>query len=349
MKKISFLIIIIILIIVSLACQFNSINRAAGTPTQPQDPTAPPEIPETAPSVHASETYQVAVTTGVEYAQGLSHTDWGSETSETVSLLLDVYEPVDAPGNRPALVLIHGGGLRTGSRMHSPITNLAEYFAARGWVAVSIDYRLIDDHGTLPEIWMEKVSARRVNEDTADQLMALYPAARDAKAAVRWLYTNARAYQINTDYITVGGGSAGAYLSVSLGVTEDADFRDEISLEQDPTLASTHLEQPSRVHTILDFWGGGGHIAAYEAVYGVNRFDASDAPILIAHGDKDNVVDFEKAETLRDTYIETGVLYVFYRLKGEPHSAWTAQVNGKGLDELSFDFIVKQQGLRVVE
>lgn len=347
MKKKTLLGIILILTVVSLACRLGSRKRPATAPTQP--PAAPPETSETAPTVHASETYQVAITRGVAYGQGLSHTDWGSETNQTMPLLLDVYEPVDAPGNRPAMVLIHGGGLRTGSRMHNPITNLAEYFAARGWVTVSIDYRLIDDHGTLPEIWMEKVSARRVNEDTADQLMALYPAARDAKATVRWLYANADAYQINTDYITVGGGSAGAYLSVSLGVTEDEDFRDELSVEQDPTLASTHLEQPARVHTILDFWGGGGHIAAYEAVYGVNHFDASDAPILIAHGDKDNVVDFENAETLRSTYTETGVPYIFYRLNGEPHSAWSAQVNGKGLDELSFDFIVEQQGLRVME
>jgi len=206
MKKKTLLGIILILTVVSLACRLGSRKRPAAAPTQP--PTAPSETSETAPTVHASETYQVAVTSGLAYGQGLSHTDWGSETSETVSLLLDVYEPLDAPGNRPAMVLIHGGGLRTGSRMHSPITNLAEYFTARGWVTVSIDYRLIDDHGTLPEIWIEKVSARRVNEDTADQLMALYPAARDAKAAVRWLYANADAYQINTDYITVGGGSA---------------------------------------------------------------------------------------------------------------------------------------------
>lgn len=347
MKKKTLLGIITILTIISLACRLGSIQRPAAAPALPS--AAAQETSDTAPTVHTSETYQVAVTRGVAYGQGQRHSEWGSETSETMPLLLDVYEPVDAPGNRPALVLIHGGGLRTGSRMHGPIVQLANFFASRGWVCVSIDYRLEGDHGTLPETWIEEITANTANEEAAKQFMALYPAARDAKAAVRWLYANAGTYQINTHHITAGGGSAGAALSIMLGVTDEAHFRDELTLEQDPSLASTHLDQPARVHTILDFWGTAGHSPTLHAVLGGDPFDAADAPILIAHGDADKVVDFENAETLRSTYTETGVPYVFYRLTGQPHSAWSAQVDGKGLDELSFAFIVEQQGLRVVE
>ena len=42
-----------------------------------------------------------------------------------------------------------------------------------------------------------------------NQIYAMYPTHRDAKAALRWIIANADNYNINTDYITVGGGSAG--------------------------------------------------------------------------------------------------------------------------------------------
>jgi hypothetical protein len=34
-------------------------------------------------------------------------------------------------------------------------------------------------------------------------------------------------------------------------------------------------------------------------------------------------------------------------LEGEGHGAWDAEVNGKGLFEMSFDFIVDRQNLMV--
>ena len=186
------------------------------TPTE-----TPIENPNSSAQVFSSLTYQVSKTNGVEYAQGLSHSDWNSADAETISLLLDIYEPIGAPDKRPALILIHGGGFKGGSRMHSPLTQMAEYFASRGWVCVSIDYRLLEDYGTIPQDWMD-ATGKLLAADTAayDQTLALYPASRDAKAAVRWLYANAEEYQIDTDHIAVAGGSAGAYLSVMLGASE---------------------------------------------------------------------------------------------------------------------------------
>ncbi|HAP62351.1 MAG TPA: esterase, partial [Cytophagales bacterium] len=201
-------------------------------------------------------------------------------------------------------------------------------------------------YGTAPAIW-EAVGSAAPTEADRNQAIATYAAGRDAKAAVRWVYANAEAYQINTHYITALGGSAGALLSVMLGVTEPEDYRDELTVDQDPTLATTHLDQPSTVHTILDFWGSDGLVSALEGAYGHQRFDATDAPILIVHGDEDPTVAFSEAIDLRDTYESTGAQYEFHQLVGQGHSVWRATVAGKGLDELAFDFVVAQQSLTV--
>ncbi|MDX1358882.1 MAG: alpha/beta hydrolase [Clostridia bacterium] len=298
----------------------------------------------TGPSVTQKASYSVRITRGMVYGEGLSHAAQGSEESEVIELLLDLYEPLNAPDGRPAIILIHGGGLKTGSRQHGPIVSMAKYFAARGWVAVSIDYRLADDYGTVPDDWEEAIESLPLFKQT-NVPYAIYPAVRDAKAAVRWLYANADEYHVNTDYITVAGGSAGAYISVAMGVTDDEYFLDEMSMAEDPTLESCNTEQPSAVHTIIDFWGGPGMANAVKYVNNIQVFDENDPPILIIHGDSDDVVSFDEAERLVEIYEGIGVPYELHRLKGAPHSAWNEKIKGKGLDEVAFEFIVAQQDL----
>ena len=59
-------------------------------------------------------------------------------------------------------------------------------------------------------------------------------AIRDSKAALRWIIANSNTYKINTDYITVGGNSAKDQLLQFLGISNIEDFRDEISILDDP-------------------------------------------------------------------------------------------------------------------
>lgn len=297
------------------------------------------------PIVRRDATYPVLTSTHV-YGQGLRHTVWGGGTTQPVELRLDLFEPQGAPPNRPALVIVHGGGFTGGSRTQAELRSFAEYFTSRGWVSVSIDYRLAGDRGTLPANWLQYV---RDNVPAASQGQAssLYPAARDAKAAVRWLYANAASYQINTNFVTAMGGSAGAYLAIMLGVTDPQDFRDEVTAGADPTLASTHLDQPSRVHTVIDHWGGLEHLRTLQALDGRSRFDASDPPVSIVHGTADATVPFTEAEALRDACVSTGVAFDFHPLQGIGHGPWSATVGGLTLEQLAMAFVLKQQALTV--
>ena len=110
------------------------------------------------------------------------------------------------------------------------------------------------------------------------------------KLLLRWIIANADNYHINTDYITVGGGSAGAITSIGLGASELGDYKDEISLSEDNTLSTTNFSQTYEVQTILDFWGSNASVEILESIHGYQRFDSNDPALFIAHGTEDPTV-----------------------------------------------------------
>lgn len=106
-------------------------------------------------------------------------------------LHLDLFRP-EKPGNYPAVVLIFGGGWRSGSKEAQ--VPMAQQIAAKGYVTAAVEYRLS------PE--------------------ALYPAAvYDIKAAIRFLRANATKYNLNPDKIAISGSSAGGQLAALVGMT----------------------------------------------------------------------------------------------------------------------------------
>ena len=99
---------------------------------------------------------------------------------------------------RPGIVVIHGGGWIEGdkssfaSREHGVPGNIVD-FAALGFVAVTINYRLAGE--------------------------APFPAAlEDCKCAVRWLRAHAKEYQLDPHKIGAFGNSAGGHLAMLLGM-----------------------------------------------------------------------------------------------------------------------------------
>jgi hypothetical protein len=297
------------------------------------------------PIVKQDATYEVIVTEDLIYAEGLSHGSLNSINSSVMPLLMDSYVPNNNSQNRPLLMLIHGGGFIGGTKQQEPLVAMANYYAARGFVVFSIDYRLKDDKGTVPQEWIDASSD--IVTTYPGQLLAAYPAHRDAKAALRWIVANAHNYNINTDYITIGGGSAGATASIGIGVSDLVDYKDELSINDDNTLSSTNLSETYEVKTILDFWGSAKTIEVLELIYGYERFDQSIPAMFIAHGTADATVPFSNAIDLKAIYEFNNTEFIYYPLEGSGHGAWSATVDGKNLSDLSFDFIVVNQNLNL--
>ena len=227
-----------------------------------------------------------------------------------MDLLLDVYRPVrtEAP-KMPVVVFIHGGSFMGGSHKKPEFVRMVTSLL-RGWVALDRLSRAAPHFGTVPANYPEvPEGARTTGQPVARPLSLL---CRDAKAAIRWIRSKADEYSMNTDYITAIGGSAGSFIALALGVTNEEDCVNELSDAEDPTLAGTHREHASSIRTIIDHWGGTSIVRALEAMTPGARFDASDPPISIVHGTLDPTVPFSEAEAIKAEYDRTGAPYAWH-------------------------------------
>jgi len=319
---------------------------------------------EPTPTVTAAPTFEVLQAIDVEFGQGLGFSANG-DTPAPVSLKLDVYYPDNSATDRPIFVFVHGGGFIRGIKSMPEIVSVANYFASRGWVFASIDYRTVAAMGApsgltreqavayyagiAPREWVEFGYEGAETPTEFLQSVAMYAAQRDAKAAVRWMASNAETYRGNTDFISVGGASAGAITAITLGITDLDDFRDELLANDDPTLASTHLDQAFSVRSLVYFWGSTVQLGLFEEIYGVDPYDSGDPELFMAHGTDDPTpgTTFSEATKLKGICDGLGVYSELVRLEGAGHGAWDAEVDGKGLSERSFDFLVARQGLKV--
>jgi acetyl esterase/lipase len=131
----------------------------------------------------------VDVTSDLVYHETTTH------DGQPVELKLDIYEPAgDTQAGRPAVMWMFGGSWQGGDKC-----GMAAYAwdsAERGYVGVSIDYRLRPNGG--------------------DLVPAAWDAYEDALAAVAWLKDHATDYRINADAIVAAGYSAGAINAMHL-------------------------------------------------------------------------------------------------------------------------------------
>ncbi len=110
----------------------------------------------------------------------------------------DIFQP-RKKGVYPALIMVHGGGWRSGDKslQHA----MAVRLAARGFVTICVEYQLL--------------------------LEAKYPAAlHNVKAAVRWTRANANEYGIEVDKIAISGCSAGGQLALLTGLTSGVEEKE---------------------------------------------------------------------------------------------------------------------------
>lgn len=340
-------------------------NDTVGSPSvSPAPAPAPAPAPDNGtPIVKAQSTFITLIEEDITYAEGLSH-DSSMTTPVIVPLKLDVYYPSNDDNNRPVFMFIHGGGFVGGTKTKPEIVDMAGFYASRGWVFISVDYRTTEElitvvgtpqedlisfyRGIAPTEWIEFALQGAETPKQFEQSIAMYMAQRDSKAALRWIVANSEAYGINTNFITVGGASAGAITTIALGISNQEDFRDEISIANDPTLSTTNLEESFNVKSMIYFWGSNVKLDLFEAVYGLDRYDGNDPELFMAHGDEyDPLTPYEEALELQGIYDTLGIYNKLVTLEGEGHGAWRATVDGKSLSEMTFDFIVERQNLVV--
>lgn len=203
-------------------------------------------------------------------------------TVDGAELKLDAYRP-DGPGPLPAILLVHGGGWVKGDKRG--LEEDARFFAERGYVGFSVNYRLAPAFRFPAQI-------------------------EDVKRAVRWVREHAAEYGLDPERIGAFGTSAGGHLVGLLGVTDGSEGLDG---------ACGDLTISSRVQAVVPYFGpmdlerlfsGAARASAALALLGttcevdpqacraaspITYVSPDDPPFLLDHGTRDPLVPFAQS------------------------------------------------------
>jgi acetyl esterase/lipase len=192
-------------------------------------------------------------------------------------LLLDIRRPPAREQPRPAVILIFGGAWRSGDRhgMADPARRLAE----AGYIAFSIDHRLVNDGAE--NRWPVQLD--------------------DVQRAVRWVRAHSADYGVDPERIASYGWSSGAHLATMLGVRDTRDNSDSalaeyssrvngvVSLSADLDLTVPQTDFGFKM-TVESLFGGTleEEPEAYRDASPLHWVDAEAAPMLLVHGGLDD-------------------------------------------------------------
>lgn len=233
-------------------------------------------------------------------------------------LKMDILAPSGSSGQgkRPLFVWICGGGFATMER--SAYIPWLTYFAKRGYIAASVEYRLSNSAHSPAQI-------------------------EDVKKAIRFLRAHADEYGIDPDRVAVGGESAGGNLASMVGVTNDIAAFD----------VGEYPEQSSHVSAVVNFYGPAVLVkepgkrsmdgiplpdtAGYSRTIQLLGFDPeaeperaaktaaqyyineNTVPFFLAHGTGDTLVDISGSDEFYRKLSQNHVPVEYYRIQGAAH------------------------------
>ncbi|MBA3647596.1 MAG: carboxylesterase family protein [Chitinophagales bacterium] len=201
--------------------------------------------------------------------------------SKQENLLLDMYEPDNVTSYlRPVLVYAHPGGFTAGDKYnYNKVPDVCSYFAQRGWVTVSINYRL----------GIENVRS------TTDNFEEVYEATQDAKAAVRFLRAHADEYCIDTSAIFMTGASAGGSLTLETAYWDQEEAGKFVDVTKLGLLETNdNSGYSSKVRAVVSCWGG---------VNDTSWLNNNNVPQYLFHGTNDPTVPYTSGYNNNNIYI----------------------------------------------
>lgn len=218
-------------------------------------------------------------------------------TGDTYLLKCDLYQPISRTSEnekRPAVVMIHGGAWRTGSKFS--MLRHARRLTRVGYAVISINYRLAPKYP-----WPAQIE--------------------DCRTALDWLHKNADQYNIDPQQVGVFGYSAGAQLAAILAATNEQNPNvkiraavvggtpAEFSWIKDDSTALVYWLQSTRQQ----------NDAIYRSASPTHFITPDDPPFFIFHGATDWLVPIQSARKLDAKLTQTGVDSKFVEIAGSGH------------------------------
>ena len=251
---------------------------------------------------------------GIKTVRNIAYVDKGHERQ-----VLDLYyvpEKESRKPGRPLIIWIHGGAWRAGSKDRCPARFLLEH----GFAVASINYRL-SQH-------------------------AVFPAQiQDCKAAITWLRSHAKDYNIDQNKFGVWGSSAGGHLSALVGTSANVKSLEPKGVRENQT----------RVQAVCDWFGptdilkmneqaGDKGVLDHDAPHSpesrligkpiqenkklaskvnpITYLSKDDPPFLIMHGDRDYLVPIQQSQLLHDAMKKMDLSSKLVVIKGKGHGGF---------------------------
>lgn len=219
-------------------------------------------------------------------------------------LKADVFVPPGEVKNAPAVLLVHGGGWRSGDR--SQLRGYGILLGRRGYVCVASEYRLVPESP-----WPAQI--------------------HDVKAALRWMRANATALGIDPDKIAIEGNSAGAHLALLAAGTPN---RPEFEGDGGNAGVPTDVAAAIGVYAPTLFWHqeserGGVPIVALDeqgdaalaaGASPLRHISGQFPPTLLIHGTKDTVVPPLASVRMYEELVAAKVPVELHMYADQPHA-----------------------------
>lgn len=218
-----------------------------------------------------------------------------------------------ATGPRPLVVMPHGG---PEARDHYAWDNWAQALAARGWMVLQPNFRGSQGYG---RAFLEAGRRRwgdLMQQDVEDCLAAVLSTGRADKTRV-----------------AIMGASYGGYAALMGAVRTPAAYRGVVSIAGDADLPASLAwtrEREGESSLAYAYWklsmgdpasDGAMLVAASPA----RRAAEITAPVLLIHGDRDDVVDPRQSKIMRDALKAAKKSVDYLEVKDMGHRGWTPQ------------------------
>lgn len=230
-----------------------------------------------------------------------------SQPAEGAPLKLNLFFPADykASEKHGCIILFFGGGWSGGEP--SQFYGYSKYFASRGLVAISAQYRTKKSHKASPVNCVE-----------------------DGKAAIRYVRAHAEALGIDPNKIIVGGGSAGGHVAAACAMCPKIDASPDSEISCLPN--ALMLFNP-----VYDNGPGGyGHerVTAYwEDISPMHNICADLPPSIAFFGDNDKHVPVAAINAFQQKMEDAGNQSETHIYEGQTHGFFHINKGGRGMFE----------------
>jgi acetyl esterase/lipase len=238
-------------------------------------------------------------------------------TADNYDARLDLYQPVGATKPTPTLIFFHGGGWAGLDRTRIFLHTLP--YLEMGWAVVNLDFRVT-------------------------RVARAPGAVEDGRCALRWVLSNAAAYNLDSNRIVVSGISSGGHLALTTGMLSAAAGFDQ---QCPPCMQwSCRADEEMKVAAIVNWFGitdvtdllQGPNTRVYALAWAGGTPDRAELarrvspvtlvrpglpPIITVHGTIDPSVPYAHATRLHEALTRAGVPNKLHTIEQGNHGGFT--------------------------